>query len=120
MEGRKASPRRFSEGWSAKEDNPDRKTSVLQDKKHCYEIQGSKNRTDLPRTTLQRIKGLESWFTECVIVRRAGRLKLRWEGGIDQDRSILEVKNWKKFALDRDEWAKLLKKARAHQGLSSR
>jgi len=32
--------------------------------------------------------------------------------------SILEVKNWKKFALDRDEWAKLLKKARAHQELS--
>jgi hypothetical protein len=24
---------------------------------------------------------------------------------------ILEVKNWKKVALDRDEWAKLLKKA---------
>jgi hypothetical protein len=32
---------------------------------------------------------------------------------------ILEVKNWKKVALDRDEWAKLLKKVRAHQGLSS-
>jgi hypothetical protein len=32
---------------------------------------------------------------------------------------ILEVKNWKKVALDRDEWTKLLKKARAHQGLSS-
>jgi hypothetical protein len=31
---------------------------------------------------------------------------------------MLEVKNWK-FALDRDEWAKLLKKARAHQGLLS-
>jgi hypothetical protein len=29
---------------------------------------------------------------------------------------ILEVKNWKKFALDRDEWAKLLKKTRAQQG----
>jgi hypothetical protein len=29
---------------------------------------------------------------------------------------ILKVKNWKKSALDRDEWAKLLKKARAHQG----
>jgi hypothetical protein len=27
---------------------------------------------------------------------------------------ILEVKNWKKAALDRDEWAKLLKKARTH------
>jgi hypothetical protein len=32
---------------------------------------------------------------------------------------ILEVKNWKKAALDRDEWAKLLKKAKAQQGLSS-
>jgi hypothetical protein len=28
---------------------------------------------------------------------------------------ILEVKNCKKVALDRDEWAKLLKKARAYQ-----
>jgi hypothetical protein len=32
---------------------------------------------------------------------------------------ILGVKNWKKVALNRDELAKLLKKARAHQGLSS-
>jgi hypothetical protein len=31
----------------------------------------------------------------------------------------LEVKNWNKIALDRDRWAKLLKKARARQGLSS-
>jgi hypothetical protein len=31
----------------------------------------------------------------------------------------LEVKNWKKFVLERDGWAKLLKKARAHQGLWS-
>jgi hypothetical protein len=30
-----------------------------------------------------------------------------------------EAKNWKKVALDRDEWAKLLKKARFHCGLSS-
>jgi hypothetical protein len=47
------------------------------------------------------------------------RKKLGWEDGVDQDMRILEVKNWKKIALDRDEWAKLLKKARAHQGLSS-
>ena len=52
-------------------------------------------------------------------VRRVGRPKLRWENGVDQDMRILEVKNWKKVALDRDDWAKLLKKARAHQGLSS-
>ena len=32
---------------------------------------------------------------------------------------ILGVKNWKEVALNRDEWSKLLKKARAHQGLSS-
>ena len=32
---------------------------------------------------------------------------------------ISEVENWKKVALDRDEWAKLLKKAMAHQELSS-
>jgi hypothetical protein len=32
---------------------------------------------------------------------------------------ILGVKNRKKVTLSRDEWVKLLKKARAHQGLSS-
>jgi hypothetical protein len=32
---------------------------------------------------------------------------------------ILEIKICKKIALDRDEWAKLLKKARAQQEVSS-
>jgi len=53
-------------------------------------------------------------------VRRVARLKLRWEDGIDQDMRTMEVKNWKKVTLDRDERAKLLKKARAHQGPLSR
>ena len=48
-----------------------------------------------------------------------GRPKLRRQDGADQDVRTLEVKNWKKVALDRDEWAKLLKKAAVHQGLSS-
>jgi hypothetical protein len=52
-------------------------------------------------------------------VRSVGRPRLRWEGGVDQDIRILGVKNWKKVTLNRDEWAKLLKKARAHLGLSS-
>jgi hypothetical protein len=52
-------------------------------------------------------------------VRSVGRPKLRWEDGVDQDIRMLGVKNWKKFALNRDEWAKLLKKARAHLGVSS-
>jgi hypothetical protein len=51
--------------------------------------------------------------------RSVGRQKLRWEDGVDQDMRILGVKNWKKVALNRDEWAKLLKKVTAHQGLSS-
>ena len=51
--------------------------------------------------------------------RSVGRPKLRWEDGVDQDMRILGVKNLKKVALNRDEWAKLLKKARPHQGLSS-
>jgi len=32
-----------------------------------------------------------------------GRPKLQWEDGVDQDVRTLEVKNWKKVALDRDE-----------------
>jgi hypothetical protein len=51
--------------------------------------------------------------------RSVGRPKLRWEDGVVQDVRILGVKNWRKVALNRNEWAKLLKKARAHQGLSS-
>jgi len=51
--------------------------------------------------------------------RSVGRPKLRWEDGVDQDMRISGVKNWKIVALNRDEWAKLLKKARVHQGLSS-
>jgi hypothetical protein len=51
--------------------------------------------------------------------RSVGRPKLRWEDGVVQDTRILGVKNWKRAALERDEWAKLLKKAKAHQGRSS-
>ena len=48
-----------------------------------------------------------------------GRPKLRWEDGVDQDMRTVEIKNWKKVSLYRDEWTKLLKEARTHQGLSS-
>jgi hypothetical protein len=44
---------------------------------------------------------------------------MQCEDGVDQGMRILEVKNWKKVAFDREKWAKLLKKTRAHQGLSS-
>jgi hypothetical protein len=36
-------------------------------------------------------------------VRRAGRPRLRWEDGVDRGMRTLEVKNWKKIVLDRDQ-----------------
>jgi hypothetical protein len=52
-------------------------------------------------------------------VRSVARPKLRWDDGADQDMKILGVKYRKKIALNRGERAQLLKKARAHHGLSS-
>jgi hypothetical protein len=51
--------------------------------------------------------------------RSVGRPKWRWEDGVAQDLQIVGVNRWKNVALNRDEWAKLLKKARVHQGLLS-
>jgi hypothetical protein len=36
-----------------------------------------------------------------------------------QDIRVLGVKNWRNVAMDREDWWKLLKKARAHTGLSN-
>jgi len=57
--------------------------------------------------------------TKPVGTRSVGRPKLRWEDGVVQDARTLGVNSLKKVALDRDQWAKLLKKARVHQGLLS-
>jgi hypothetical protein len=64
--------------------------------------------------TLKKIFNTKSEGTRSV-----GRPKLRWEDGVVQDTRILGVSSWTNVALDRDEWAKLLKKASVHQGLSS-
>jgi hypothetical protein len=52
--------------------------------------------------------------------KKIGRPKLRWEDGVSQDIRALEVKNWRKVVMNREDWLKLLKKARVHTGLSSR
>lgn len=53
-----------------------------------------------------------------------GRPKLRWDGDdddvVNQDMKTPGVINCKNAALDTNEWTQLLKKAKAHQGLSSR
>jgi hypothetical protein len=59
------------------------------------------------------------FITKTFGTRKPGRLKLRLDYGVDQDMRILGVKNWKEVVLNREEWAQLLKKIRAHQGLSS-
>jgi hypothetical protein len=51
--------------------------------------------------------------------RVTGRSKLRWGNSVDYDIRFLEERNWRNLALNREEWKKLLKKARAHAGLSS-
>jgi hypothetical protein len=38
---------------------------------------------------------------------------------VDQDIRLLGGRNWKNLALNKEEWRKLLKKAKAHTGLSS-
>jgi len=43
---------------------------------------------------------LTKYSTQPDGVRRIGKPKLRWGNGVDQDMRILEVKNWKKVALD--------------------
>ena len=70
-------------------------------------------------TVMPQLKLKKIFNTNPDGVRRVGRPKLRWEDGVDKDTRILWVKNWKRVALNRDEWAKLPKKARARQGLST-
>jgi hypothetical protein len=45
--------------------------------------------------------------------------KLRWEDSADHGIMILGKINWSNLALNREDWRILLKKSRAHAGLSS-
>jgi hypothetical protein len=51
--------------------------------------------------------------------RKIGRPKLICEDGVTQDIKALRVENLRNVAMGREYWRKLLKKARAHTGLSS-
>jgi hypothetical protein len=58
--------------------------------------------------------------TKSVRIRKIGRSKLRWEDDVIQDIKTLGVKNLRNVAMEKESWQKLLRKARAHAGLSSR
>jgi hypothetical protein len=51
--------------------------------------------------------------------RKIGRPKLRWEDGVLQDIGALDIRNWRDMVMRREEWQRLLLKAKAHPGLSS-
>jgi hypothetical protein len=52
-------------------------------------------------------------------IRKIGRPKLRWEKDVIQDTKTLGVKNGRNLAMEKESWQNLLRKARAHVGLSS-
>jgi hypothetical protein len=52
-------------------------------------------------------------------IREIGRPKLRWEDDVNQDIKTLGVKNWRNVAMEKKNWQKLLRKTKAHVGLSS-
>ena len=49
--------------------------------------------------------------------RRRGRPKLRWLDGIEEDARRIGARDWRRAALDRDGWRRLLEEARIHEGL---
>jgi hypothetical protein len=57
--------------------------------------------------------------TKPIGIRKIGGPKLRWEDEVIQDIKTLGMKNWRNLAKEKESWQKLLRKARAHVGLSS-
>jgi hypothetical protein len=57
--------------------------------------------------------------TRPIGIKKIGRPKLRWEDDVIQDIKTLGVKNWRNVAMEKESWQNLLRKARAHVGLSS-
>ena len=49
--------------------------------------------------------------------RKTGRPRKRWMDDVEEDLKRLKVKNWKRKARNREEWAKISKEARVLQGL---
>ena len=49
--------------------------------------------------------------------RRAGRPKLRWLDGVEEDLRTLGIRGWRRRALDRDRLKEVLTAARAQNGL---
>jgi hypothetical protein len=51
--------------------------------------------------------------------RKIEKPKLRWEDGVLQDIRALDIRNWRDMVMKREEWQRLLWKAKAYPGLTS-
>ena len=59
----------------------------------------------------------ETYLTKPEGSKRAGRPKLRWLDGVEEDLRTLGIRGWRRRALDRDRWKEVLTAARAQNGL---
>jgi hypothetical protein len=50
------------------------------------------------------------------VSRRGGRPRLRWLEDIEKDLLKMKVKRWRQKAVDREEWASIIKKAQLSEG----
>jgi hypothetical protein len=48
--------------------------------------------------------------------RRKGRPKLRWLEDVEKDLRELKFKRWRQMTVDREEWAPVIKEAKAVRG----
>jgi hypothetical protein len=67
-----------------------------------------------PQGTVQKVFNSEPCGS-----RKIGRPKLRWKDGVLQDIMAVDIRNWRDMVMRREEWQILLRKAKAHPGLSS-
>ena len=64
--------------------------------------------------------GSRNWYMEMTIEgrRKQGRPKTRWKDCVTLDARSIGERTWMRLAMDTDGWKILLRKARAHNGLS--
>jgi len=57
------------------------------------------------------VQKIERW--KPVSKRPIGRPKTRWEGDVSEDIKSINIRNWKKVAQNRDDWKKVVERARS-------
>ena len=64
--------------------------------------------------TMDETRAVKKLFEEKIEGRRGrGRPRLRWIDDVEEDIRKLGVKRWRRKALDREEWASIIKEAKA-------